>query len=109
MRPSAKGIEFRIGATVTEVVGRDGAVSGVRTVEQAPTGAVEGGRAVWAPVPGSEAILDADAILVAIGEEPDPSILPEGPASRRAPGPASRPTHGRWPPGAAASSPAATS
>jgi NADH-quinone oxidoreductase subunit F len=73
-----EGVQFRIGATVTEVVGRDGAVHGVRTIEQAPTGAVEGGRAVWAPVPGSEAIIDADTILVAIGEEPDPSILPEG-------------------------------
>ena len=73
-----EGVEFRIGATVTEVVGRDGAARGVRTVEQAPTGAVEGGRTVWAPVPGSEAVLDADAILVAIGEEPDPSILPDG-------------------------------
>jgi pyridine nucleotide-disulfide oxidoreductase len=73
-----EGIAFRIGTTVTGVVGSDGAVSAVRIVEQAPTGAVENGRAVWAPVPGSEAQLDADAILVAIGEEPDPSILPEG-------------------------------
>jgi NADH-quinone oxidoreductase subunit F len=73
-----EGVHFRIGVTVTEVIGRDGAVGGVRTIEQAPTGAVQGGRTVWEPVPGSEAIVDADAILVAIGEEPDPSILPEG-------------------------------
>jgi len=73
-----EGIAFRIGTTVTEVLGSNGAVRAVRIVEQAPTGGVEGGRAVWAPVPGSEAELDADAILVAIGEEPDPSILPEG-------------------------------
>ena len=73
-----EGIAFRIGATVTEVVGSDGAVRAVRIVEHAPSGAVVGGRAVWSPVPGSEATIDADVILVAIGEEPDPSILPEG-------------------------------
>jgi NADPH-dependent glutamate synthase beta subunit-like oxidoreductase/NAD-dependent dihydropyrimidine dehydrogenase PreA subunit len=73
-----EGIAFRIGATVTEVLGTNGAVHGVGIVEQAPTGAVEGGRATWVPVPGSEATIEADAILVAIGEEPDPSILPEG-------------------------------
>ena len=73
-----EGVVFRIGTTVTEVLGTDGAVRAVGIVEQAPTGAVENGRAAWAPVPGSEAQLDAEAILVAIGEEPDPSILPEG-------------------------------
>jgi NADH-quinone oxidoreductase subunit F len=73
-----EGVAFRIGTTINGVVGSDGAVSAVSVVEQAPTGAVENGRAVWAAVPGSEEQLDAEAILVAIGEEPDPSILPEG-------------------------------
>jgi NADH-quinone oxidoreductase subunit F len=73
-----EGIRFAVGATVTEVVGVDGRVTGLRVVEQAPTGAVEGGRAVWAPVPDSAALVSADAILVAVGEEPDPSILPDG-------------------------------
>ncbi len=73
-----EGIQFRIGITVTEVLGADGAVRAVRIVEQAPTGAVDDERAVWAAVPDSEEVLDADTILVAIGEEPDPSILPEG-------------------------------
>lgn len=73
-----EGIVIRIGTTVTGVTGEDGSVSGVRTVEQAPTDVVEHGRAVWEPVPGSEALFEADTILVAIGEEPDPSILPEG-------------------------------
>ncbi len=73
-----EGVVVRIGVTVTEVLGADGAVSGVRIVEQAPTGATESGRAVWAPVPGSEAVIPTTTILVAIGEEPDPSILPEG-------------------------------
>ncbi len=73
-----EGVEIRIGVAIGEVVGVDGRVSGLRVTEQAPTGAVEGGRAVWAAVPGSDAIVAADVILVAIGEEPDPSILPEG-------------------------------
>jgi NADPH-dependent glutamate synthase beta subunit-like oxidoreductase/NAD-dependent dihydropyrimidine dehydrogenase PreA subunit len=73
-----EGIDIRTGAVVTEVLGRDGAVVGVRVIGQAPTGAVERGREVWAPVEGSEEVVQATTILVAIGEEPDPSILPEG-------------------------------
>jgi NADPH-dependent glutamate synthase beta subunit-like oxidoreductase/Pyruvate/2-oxoacid:ferredoxin oxidoreductase delta subunit len=73
-----EGVDIRIGVAIGEVVGMDGRVSGLRVTEQAPTGAVEGGRAVWTAVPGSAAVVAADVILVAIGEEPDPSILPEG-------------------------------
>ena len=73
-----EGVVLRTGTAVTEVLGQDGKVVGVRIVGQAPSGAVEKGRPVWAPVPGSEAQLPVDTILVAIGEEPDPSILPEG-------------------------------
>ena len=74
----SEGIGFRIGTVVSEVVGADRVTHAIRIVEQAPTGAVEAGRAVWKPVPGSEAIIAASVILVAVGEEPDPSILPEG-------------------------------
>jgi NADPH-dependent glutamate synthase beta subunit-like oxidoreductase len=73
-----EGVDIRIGIAIAAVVGGEGRVTGLRVTEQAPTGTVEGGRAVWAPVPGSEAVVAADVILVAIGEEPDPSILPEG-------------------------------
>ena len=73
-----EGVAFRIGITLTEVVAEGGRVAGVRTVEQAPTGVIEGGRAIWAPVPASEAVVAATTVLVAVGEEPDPSILPEG-------------------------------
>jgi len=74
----SEGIAFRIGTVVTEVLGTDGTATELRIAEQAPTGVVEGGRAIWAPVPGSEAAIAATTILVAVGEEPDPSILPEG-------------------------------
>jgi NADH-quinone oxidoreductase subunit F len=73
-----EGIDIRMATAVTEVLGRDGSVVGIRVVGQAPTGEIEDRRPVWAPVPGSAADLPADTILVAIGEEPDPSILPAG-------------------------------
>ena len=74
----SEGIAFRIGTVVTEVLGTDGTATELRIAEQAPTGVIEGGRAVWAQVPGSEVAIAATTILVAVGEEPDPSILPEG-------------------------------
>jgi NADPH-dependent glutamate synthase beta subunit-like oxidoreductase/NAD-dependent dihydropyrimidine dehydrogenase PreA subunit len=73
-----EGIEIRTGTALTEVLGRDGAVVGVRVVAQAPSGELIDRRAVWAPVPDSATTIAAETVLVAIGEEPDPSILPEG-------------------------------
>ena len=69
-----EGIEVRTGAVVVEVLGRDGAVSAVRVVTQARAA----GSTEWTTVEGSETTLPVSTILVAIGEEPDPSILPEG-------------------------------
>jgi len=69
-----EGVQVRTGMVVSEVLGEDGRVTGVRIVEQE---AVAGSDA-WADVPGSETRLAATTVLVAIGEEPDPSILPEG-------------------------------
>jgi len=74
----AEGIEIRTGTAVTEVIGRDGAVVEIRVVGQAPSGEMVDRRAVWVPVPGSASTIPADTVLVAIGEEPDPSILPDG-------------------------------
>ena len=73
-----EGVRVVDGLAIIEVESRDGSVVALRCAEQRPTGAVEGGRAAWAPVPGSERRLPASTVLVAIGEEPDPSILPEG-------------------------------
>ena len=44
----SEGIAFRIGTVVTEVLGTDGTATELRIAEQAPTGVIEGGRAVWA-------------------------------------------------------------
>ncbi len=73
-----EGIAFEFGAVVAEVVGRDGRVVAARIADQRPTGRVEGGRAVWEPVEDAVREIPASVILVAVGEEPDPSILPEG-------------------------------
>jgi NADPH-dependent glutamate synthase beta subunit-like oxidoreductase len=76
-----EGIVILEGLAPTEVVGRDGAVVALRGAVQRPgtpvgTGS-QGGRTAWEPT-GQTRELPASAILVAIGEEPDPSILPEG-------------------------------
>lgn len=74
-----EGIVIRTGLAPVEVVSRDGALVGIRCVETRPTaGAPTGARTQWEPVPGTNHELPAATILIAIGEEPDPSILPEG-------------------------------
>jgi NADPH-dependent glutamate synthase beta subunit-like oxidoreductase/NAD-dependent dihydropyrimidine dehydrogenase PreA subunit len=69
-----EGITVRTGAAVTEVIGEDGHATAVRVTDQAPAAVGD----TWSEVPGSETVMAASTVLVAIGEEPDPSILPEG-------------------------------
>ncbi|MHB8399238.1 MAG: FAD-dependent oxidoreductase [Candidatus Limnocylindrales bacterium] len=73
-----EGIEIVDAVAVIGVIGSDGRVTGVRGVRQRPTGRTDGGRVAYEPVPGGELEYPAATVLVAIGEEPDPSILPEG-------------------------------
>ena len=72
-----EGVVIRDMVTVTGVVG-ERSVTAVRVQRQRPTGQVSGGRPLYAPVPGADEELAVTSILVAVGEEPDPSILPEG-------------------------------
>jgi NADPH-dependent glutamate synthase beta subunit-like oxidoreductase/NAD-dependent dihydropyrimidine dehydrogenase PreA subunit len=72
-----EGVALRTDTIVTAVLGRE-SVSGVQVQRQAATGETEEGRAVFAPVAGSEEDFPTATVLVAVGEEPDPSILPEG-------------------------------
>lgn len=72
-----EGVVVRTGIAIEAVLGQ-GAVLGLRVAEQRPTGELQNGRAVWAPVPGGGIEVAATTVLVAVGEEPDPSILPEG-------------------------------
>jgi NADPH-dependent glutamate synthase beta subunit-like oxidoreductase/NAD-dependent dihydropyrimidine dehydrogenase PreA subunit len=74
-----EGIEIVPATVVTEVMTHDGRAVGVRTVRQAPPeGSASAAAGAWVPVPGSAGEITAATILVAIGEEPDPSILPAG-------------------------------
>ena len=74
-----EGIVVLTGLAPVEVVSRDGALVGIRCVTTRPSGDDDGGEtSTWEPVAGSEREFAATAILVAVGEEPDPSILPEG-------------------------------
>ena len=75
-----EGILVRTGLAPVEVVRRDGSVVGIRCAATRPVaGKVPGASSgAWEPVPGSDEELEATTILVAVGEEPDPSILPEG-------------------------------
>lgn len=73
-----EGIAILEGLAPTEVVGRDGALVALRCDVTRPSASVDAsGRTPWTPT-GDRRELPASAILVAIGEEPDPSILPEG-------------------------------
>ena len=73
-----EGIAILEGLAPSEVVGRDGAAVALRCeVTRAAPAADGSGRFPWLPT-GETRELPAAVILVAIGEEPDPSILPEG-------------------------------
>ncbi len=73
-----EGIAILEALAPTEVVARDGSVVALRVAVQRPAAAsTDRGRTAWEST-GETRELPATAILVAIGEEPDPSILPEG-------------------------------
>jgi len=69
-----EGVVVLTAAAVSEVLAEDGRVTAVRVSRQAPMT----GQDAWTDVPDSETVMPASTVLVAIGEEPDPSILPEG-------------------------------
>ncbi len=72
-----EGIVIKTGLVPVAVIGRDGAAVALRCQERRAVVGDDGTK-TWELVPGSEAELPAATVLVAIGEEPDPSILPEG-------------------------------
>jgi NADH-quinone oxidoreductase subunit F len=61
-----------------EVLRKNGWMTGVRCVRLAITGRDADGRSAVAPIPGSEFVIEASTLMVAVGEAPDPSILPQG-------------------------------
>ena len=77
-----EGVVIRTGLTVVEVVSRDGAAVALRCRTARPASGDPSSATADSDVAASAAPdqvdLAARTILVAIGEEPDPSILPEG-------------------------------
>ena len=73
-----EGVHVQFEAAVVEVEGSAKGITCVKYVRQRPNGRFEGGRALYEPIPGSDRAIDAATVLVAVGEEPDPSILPAG-------------------------------
>src|SRR5262249_14487878 len=81
----AEGIELHELVAPVALLGADGRLHAVRCMrmhlvpESAGTEAIQTGRRpAVAPTPGSEFELPIETVLVAIGEAPDPSFLPEG-------------------------------
>jgi len=73
-----EGVLFEPLAAPVEVLGRRGAMTEVRCQRYTVVDRGADGRSKVAPVPGSTFTIRARNLLVAVGEAPDPSILPEG-------------------------------
>ncbi len=74
----AEGVVIRDAVAVVALRGHDGRLTKVVCRRQEPAGVDPDGRPRYEPVPGSDFEIEASTVLTAIGEEPDPSILPEG-------------------------------
>ncbi len=68
-----EGVQFMFNRQPVEVVGENGQVTGIKVVSTQMGEPDENGRRRAEVVPGSEEILDADAILVAFGFRPSPA------------------------------------
>jgi NADH-quinone oxidoreductase subunit F len=74
----AEGIELHELVTPVQILSSEGHVRGVRCERMALSEPDEKGRRKPVPVLGTEFDIPVDVVLVAIGEAPDPSFLPEG-------------------------------
>jgi NADPH-dependent glutamate synthase beta subunit-like oxidoreductase/NAD-dependent dihydropyrimidine dehydrogenase PreA subunit len=73
-----EGVSIEPLVVPVEVLGRNGAMTEVRCQRLAVSGRGWDGRSEVTPIAGSTFSIPARHLLVAIGEAPDPSILPEG-------------------------------
>ncbi len=69
-----EGVKFLFNRQPLEIVGSDGRVEGVRLVETRLGNPDPGGRRRPDPIPGSEEVLSADAVIVAFGFRPSPPV-----------------------------------
>ncbi len=70
-----EGVDIRLLTQPVEVLGEGGRVVGVRCVRMALGEPDEGGRRTPVPVPGSEFVLPADQVILAIGQEKRLALL----------------------------------
>ncbi len=68
-----EGVQFLFNRQPIEVVGEDGKVVGVKVVETKLGEPDNNGRRRPEPIPGSEEILPADAVIIAFGFRPSPA------------------------------------
>jgi glutamate synthase (NADPH/NADH) small chain len=68
-----EGVKFLFNRQPIEVVGEDGKVTGVKVVETHLGEPDENGRRRPEPISGSEAVLEADAVVIAFGFRPSPA------------------------------------
>jgi glutamate synthase (NADPH) small chain len=68
-----EGVQFLFNRQPIEIVGEGGKVTGVKVVETRLGDADANGRRRPEPIPGSEQVLPADAVLIAFGFRPSPA------------------------------------
>lgn len=68
-----EGVQFLWNRQPVEIVGENGKVTGVKVVTTALGEPDERGRRRPEPVPGSEEVIDADAVVIAFGFRPSPA------------------------------------
>jgi NADPH-dependent glutamate synthase beta subunit-like oxidoreductase/NAD-dependent dihydropyrimidine dehydrogenase PreA subunit len=73
-----EGIELHELVVPVQILSKEGRTSGVRCQRMVLSEPDEKGRRKPVPVLGTEFDMPVDVVLVAIGEAPDPSFLPEG-------------------------------
>lgn len=68
-----EGVKFLFNRQPVEIVGKDGKATGVRFIQTRMGEPDANGRRRAEEIPGSEEVIEADAILVAFGFQPSPA------------------------------------
>lgn len=72
-----EGVDFQFLLAPSEILGRDGHVAGIKCIRMRLGEPDESGRRRPIPVEDEEIVIETDNVIVAIGETPDLSFLPE--------------------------------
>ncbi len=70
-----EGVRFSFLTIPLEIVGQEGRLSGIRCIRAVMQASEDGGRKFPVPVEGSEFIMEADAVIPAIGQQVDVDCL----------------------------------